>query len=992
MLSLSLVAANATTWYVDDDATGANNGTSWADAWTNVSRITVSALSAGDDVQLAEGNYWDMPNLNKSGTAGSPIVIRMAQDTNYQGHVWLTNATTGLNLYAAFVEINGALDTDFVVPDAVNDIDVLTNNIGLHLVGPYGGITTSGNRDGLKLQWIHIGSVGNMDGSFPADGEAPENGIYLGDPLTNAVIAYVWFQNTWFGDMINSPKTHTNLKVHDCLFYNMGDDPVQVVGGFELYRCKMKGHVWGYASGHPDMIQTWGSNIKFHHNIVTDIGPAFDGNGPNYTEWNARGGTNQAWSPVSFCYSNATSLTNPFLTSVTLGTKRSDFAGWLGYRFRTGTNNVVITGLGRVYSTGETIPRVLRLYESTGDTATGTLRYSVTWDPSTDGAVDGEMLYVTNGSYTLTANTSYVLVGGEMQAGEEWYDYDTAVTSDLWAGGVQYAVGSVSRYSSWGLCQFSAELDHDFMIYNNVLYDQSTNAYGNPGFGMTFDAYNFTTYYNEVHTISNVYFLNNLMQRPEGRPIGHTFYWTSGSARGSNDLFLMTNYVFGNNIIVDSYRIDSSQLGGNAADFPTVSYPDDPISGSDTGPFLTDVRVWTNVFCGPNFKLSGGKTNYANIVLAAADAAFVGNQTNLPSFRRFDGYRNLPAQDFRLNRSDTVALDAGMNLTSLTNMMPDLDRDIDWNVRPAAGAWDIGPYEYGSESLILWLDFDDTNWLSSGRITDMSGRENHAYQFGYGGGTNWPLVVESTNASSAASFNRWTNTSLSVGQEGRYAGITNLTDFATNNTATFAVWCLFLSDTNTGSWVNENNQSFVDAGYGYAGGMKWGKNGTKSVTIYYWTNSINTDGSAKEIMRWPDQTDTAGGDTNGWHHYAWTYNGTSVSAYYDGSFLSNSTLDFLTATNLLMKGWLAVGCKTHYTVADPQETPEFGDDDYPNHGWLHANIDDLRIYNTALSAQEINRVYLGGVASADAGEDDPPEPPAQTQTRRTRAGTLRFAF
>ena len=57
MLLLSMVStAVAQTIYVDDDATGANNGSSWADAY-NYLQDALTIASSGDEIRVAQGTY-----------------------------------------------------------------------------------------------------------------------------------------------------------------------------------------------------------------------------------------------------------------------------------------------------------------------------------------------------------------------------------------------------------------------------------------------------------------------------------------------------------------------------------------------------------------------------------------------------------------------------------------------------------------------------------------------------------------------------------------------------------------------------------------------------------------------------------------------------------------------------------------------------------------------------------------------------------------------
>lgn len=72
--------SSGSTWYLDDIGTGNNDGTSWANAWRTVGAINWNSISAGDTLYVGAGSYGAM-NVTKSGSAGSPITIRAAQDT-----------------------------------------------------------------------------------------------------------------------------------------------------------------------------------------------------------------------------------------------------------------------------------------------------------------------------------------------------------------------------------------------------------------------------------------------------------------------------------------------------------------------------------------------------------------------------------------------------------------------------------------------------------------------------------------------------------------------------------------------------------------------------------------------------------------------------------------------------------------------------------------------------------------------------------------------
>jgi len=47
--------ANATDWYVDNTASGANTGTSWTDAWQSFTDISWGSIAPGDTVYISGG-------------------------------------------------------------------------------------------------------------------------------------------------------------------------------------------------------------------------------------------------------------------------------------------------------------------------------------------------------------------------------------------------------------------------------------------------------------------------------------------------------------------------------------------------------------------------------------------------------------------------------------------------------------------------------------------------------------------------------------------------------------------------------------------------------------------------------------------------------------------------------------------------------------------------------------------------------------------------
>lgn len=108
----------AADWYVDNIASGSNNGTSWTNAWQSFAAITWGSIQPGDTIYISGGTtsktYNGMLNVQASGVAGNSIIIKTGQSSPHNGTVILDGGDVyGINIWSqSWVTISGQLGSN----------------------------------------------------------------------------------------------------------------------------------------------------------------------------------------------------------------------------------------------------------------------------------------------------------------------------------------------------------------------------------------------------------------------------------------------------------------------------------------------------------------------------------------------------------------------------------------------------------------------------------------------------------------------------------------------------------------------------------------------------------------------------------------------------------------------------------------------------------------------------------------------------------------
>lgn len=209
----AVLSASGANWYVDAAAAGAANGTSWTDAWPDPTNVVwgVSGVTAGDTLYISGGassqTYTNPWKILASGTAESPITIRVGQDAGKNGSVIFDGDRYGSTCTSNFVSASG-----------------------------YNNITWNGEVSGAKrFVFRNIYNVTNRENIA---------GCIRASTVTNTSVRFVVFTNVNTGIHF---QTVSNVSISYCDFYVRGDAAIRL---------------WG-TSG-----TTWDQNSVYSNNIT----------------------------------------------------------------------------------------------------------------------------------------------------------------------------------------------------------------------------------------------------------------------------------------------------------------------------------------------------------------------------------------------------------------------------------------------------------------------------------------------------------------------------------------------------------------------------------------------------------------------------------------------------------------------------------------------------------------------------------------------------
>ena len=262
LFSSNLYAAN---WYVDNAATGSGNGTSWANAWKNLSSVKWGSggVQPGDTLYISGGNtaktYTDLLEVKVAGKPSSRITIRVGQEAGHNGTVVIEakGRTDGM-LLNDYVTLDGSVNGQrrMIVRNA--------NAVGIHT-------RNSQSNKGITVTYVELANNGNEASGMKSPGFAHGIRFVYGEDIE---ISYTEIYGS-FKDGINMGGSRGGWgsnRFHHNHIHHLGDDGVAAGGGVDAWNNLIHDLTNNDTTGrHPDGFQLLGNQVRVWNNIVYNV-------------------------------------------------------------------------------------------------------------------------------------------------------------------------------------------------------------------------------------------------------------------------------------------------------------------------------------------------------------------------------------------------------------------------------------------------------------------------------------------------------------------------------------------------------------------------------------------------------------------------------------------------------------------------------------------------------------------------------------------------
>ncbi len=255
-------------WYVDKNATGAHNGTSWADAYTTFASINWALIQPGHTVWVSGGVYPEYVVIGKKGTQANPIRIKVSQEAGHNSLV----TVSGFSMNDAdWITIDGAKSDGYEsnIGNNTFNVPLIKNNINLkvdaRILDSHGFNMGAGGVNGFKVKWIELTTSDEDRYGFrfnPSDGMG----------FDNIEVSYSWIHDTGTDAVYQTQNIMAHwdvMVVHHNLIEGVGDDGLEVAQGLTFHHNLMRNN--RHLRGHADGLQTTGNYQRIYSNIFSGL-------------------------------------------------------------------------------------------------------------------------------------------------------------------------------------------------------------------------------------------------------------------------------------------------------------------------------------------------------------------------------------------------------------------------------------------------------------------------------------------------------------------------------------------------------------------------------------------------------------------------------------------------------------------------------------------------------------------------------------------------